>query len=94
MEDLDTPRTVNGAADDILRTLEAFGLHSDEEVLYQSRRTAAYEEELLKLINKAVLVFKNKKQWVALINHAMECNFSWKVSADKYVQLYAKAKKK
>ena len=55
MEDLDTPRTVNGAADDILRTLEAFGLHSDEEVLYQSRRTAAYEEALQKLQNIGVV---------------------------------------
>jgi starch synthase len=52
------------------------------------------EGELIKLINKAILVFKNKKKWLALINHAMECNFSWKVSADKYLALYAKAKKK
>ena len=51
-------------------------------------------EELLKLINKATLVFKNKNKWSSLINNAMKCNFSWKVSADKYVQLYAKAKKK
>jgi glutamyl-Q tRNA(Asp) synthetase len=49
MEDLDTPRCVPGAADDILRTLEAFGLHSDEPVLYQSQRTAAYEEALHRL---------------------------------------------
>jgi glutamyl-Q tRNA(Asp) synthetase len=49
MEDLDTPRCVPGAADDILRTLVAFGLHSDEAVIYQSQRTAAYEEALHKL---------------------------------------------
>jgi glutamyl-Q tRNA(Asp) synthetase len=49
MEDLDAPRCVPGAADDILRTLEAFGLHGDEPVLYQSRRTAAYEEALQRL---------------------------------------------
>ncbi|MBI4809255.1 MAG: tRNA glutamyl-Q(34) synthetase GluQRS [Nitrosomonadales bacterium] len=49
MEDLDTPRCVPGAADDILRTLEAFGLHSDEPVIYQSQRTAAYEEALHRL---------------------------------------------
>jgi glutamyl-Q tRNA(Asp) synthetase len=49
MEDLDTPRTVKGAADDILRTLEAFGMYWDEAVLYQSQRTAAYEEALQKL---------------------------------------------
>ena len=46
MEDLDTPRTVPGAADDILRTLEAYGLHWDEAVLYQSQRTTAYAEAL------------------------------------------------
>ena len=49
MEDLDTPRCVPGAADDILRALEAFGLHWDETVLHQSQRTAAYEEALQKL---------------------------------------------
>jgi glutamyl-Q tRNA(Asp) synthetase len=49
MEDLDTPRCTADAADDILRTLEAFGLHSDEPVLYQSQRTAAYDEALQQL---------------------------------------------
>ncbi len=49
MEDLDTPRCVPGAADDILRTLEAFGLHWDGEVIYQSRRTPAYEAALQQL---------------------------------------------
>jgi glutamyl-Q tRNA(Asp) synthetase len=49
MEDLDTPRCVPGAAEDILRTLEVFGLYGDEPVLYQSRRTAAYEEALHQL---------------------------------------------
>ncbi len=49
MEDLDTPRCMPGAADDILRTLETFGLYSDEPVVYQSHRTAAYSSALLKL---------------------------------------------
>jgi glutamyl-Q tRNA(Asp) synthetase len=49
MEDLDTPRCVPGAADDILRTLAAFGLHSDEPVIYQSQRTADYDEALQRL---------------------------------------------
>jgi glutamyl-Q tRNA(Asp) synthetase len=49
MEDLDVPRSLPGAAEDILRTLEAFGLHSDEPVIYQSQRTAAYDEALRKL---------------------------------------------
>lgn len=42
MEDLDAPRVVPGMADDILRTLEAFGLHWDEDIVWQSRRTDAY----------------------------------------------------
>jgi glutamyl-Q tRNA(Asp) synthetase len=46
MEDLDTPRCLPGAADDILRTLDVFGLHSDETVIYQSQRTETYEAAL------------------------------------------------
>lgn len=49
MEDLDTPRCVPGAADDILHTLETFGLHSDEPILHQSQRTSAYAEALSQL---------------------------------------------
>ena len=49
MEDLDAPRCVPGASEDILRTLAAFGLYSDEPVIYQSHRTAAYEEALQQL---------------------------------------------
>ncbi len=49
MEDLDTSRNAPGAADDILRALECFGLLWDETVLYQSQRTAAYEEALHEL---------------------------------------------
>lgn len=49
MEDLDTPRCVPGAVDEILRTLDAFGLHSDEPIIYQSQRTAAYDEALQRL---------------------------------------------
>ncbi len=49
MENLDIPRCVFGAADGILRTLDAFGLHSDEPAIYQSQRAAAYEEALRQL---------------------------------------------
>jgi glutamyl-Q tRNA(Asp) synthetase len=49
MEDLDPPREMPGAADDILRTLDAFGLHWDGEVMYQSRRHDAYREALAQL---------------------------------------------
>lgn len=46
IEDLDRPRTVPGAADGILRTLEAYGLHWDGEVWYQSARDEAYAAAL------------------------------------------------
>lgn len=44
IEDVDTPRAVPGAAKDILTTLEAFGFEWHEAVIYQSERTAAYEQ--------------------------------------------------
>jgi glutamyl-Q tRNA(Asp) synthetase len=46
MEDLDRPRELPGAADAILRALEACGLQWDGAVLYQSRRAEAYEAAL------------------------------------------------
>lgn len=49
MEDLDQPRTVPGAADEILRALEALGMVRDETVLYQSARDDAYAAALAKL---------------------------------------------
>ncbi|MES1944383.1 glutamyl-Q tRNA(Asp) synthetase [Salinisphaera sp. PC39] len=44
MEDIDPRRAVPGAADDILRTLEAYGLTWDGPVLYQSDRLDAYAD--------------------------------------------------
>jgi glutamyl-Q tRNA(Asp) synthetase len=49
MEDLDKPREQPGAADAILRALEAFGLHWDGAVIYQSRRAGAYRAALERL---------------------------------------------
>ena len=46
IEDLDRPRMQPGAADEILRTLDALGLGWDGEILYQSRREAIYREAL------------------------------------------------
>jgi glutamyl-Q tRNA(Asp) synthetase len=42
IEDLDAPRVVPGAADEILRVLEELGLEWDGEVVYQSRRGERY----------------------------------------------------
>ncbi|MEW6313514.1 MAG: tRNA glutamyl-Q(34) synthetase GluQRS [Pseudomonadota bacterium] len=42
IEDLDTPRVMPGAADAILRVLEAYGFEWDETVTYQSQRNDSY----------------------------------------------------
>jgi glutamyl-Q tRNA(Asp) synthetase len=52
IEDVDTTRTVPGAADGILNALEAFELHWDEEIVWQSRRTSLYEEALATLAER------------------------------------------
>jgi len=56
VEDLDPPREVPGAADDILRTLEAFGLHWDGEVMYQSHRHGVYEAAL-KMLERLDVIY-------------------------------------
>ena len=49
IDDLDPPRTVPGAAGAILRCLDAFGMHWDGEVVYQSTRSDAYHAALHQL---------------------------------------------
>jgi len=51
IEDLDPPREVEGATDNIVRTLEQFGLHWDGEVIRQSDRHAIYNDILSQLTN-------------------------------------------
>lgn len=50
MEDLDPLREQPGAADAILRSLEAHGLHWDEKIVFQSERHGAYEAAIEQLI--------------------------------------------
>lgn len=50
MEDIDPPREVPGASDDILRTLDAYGLHWHGSVLYQSKRTQVYQSTIEQLL--------------------------------------------
>lgn len=55
MEDLDPPREMSGAADAILKTLDAYGLEWDGPVLYQSTRSEIYEAALAKLRQDGLL---------------------------------------
>ena len=49
IEDIDEARTVAGAAEDIIQTLAAFGMHSDGEILWQSARQIRYSDAFDKL---------------------------------------------
>ena len=51
IEDVDTPRTVRGAADGIITTLARFGFEWDGDIVWQSQRTAAYDAALERLKN-------------------------------------------
>ena len=49
---------------------------------------------LIEAIKKASTGFTDSKKWDVLISRAMKCNFSWSVSAKKYLELYAKAEER
>lgn len=52
IEDVDTPRVVAGASEQIQRDLEAFGFDWDGEVLYQSNRFEQYQHHLDRLLDQ------------------------------------------
>lgn len=54
IEDLDPPREDPGAATAILHILDAYGLHWDGEVRYQSDRHEAYQQVLQQLISSGL----------------------------------------
>lgn len=55
IDDLDTQRNVKGATDAILTTLDAFGLHWDDSVVYQSRCLAVYHDVLNELAKNQLI---------------------------------------
>lgn len=53
IEDLDPPREMPGAASAILRTLEAYQLEWDGEIIYQSQRHDIYQQQIDHWLNDA-----------------------------------------
>ena len=51
IEDLDPPREIPGAANDILRTLHAYGFRWDGEIQYQSQRLVHYQAATERLLS-------------------------------------------
>ncbi|MDI6758461.1 MAG: glycogen synthase GlgA [Candidatus Omnitrophota bacterium] len=49
------------------------------------------KDALIKTFKKAVTFFKKEKKWAGLVAQALNLDFSWKESARKYIELYAKA---
>ncbi len=56
IEDLDPPREVPGASEDILKTLESFGFEWDRSVVYQSQRQPHYSQ-ILKALDAQLLLY-------------------------------------
>lgn len=56
IDDIDPPRAMLGACDQIQHTLKAYGFRWDDEVLFQSQRTQKYRHTLAKL-NELQLLF-------------------------------------
>lgn len=67
IEDIDPPRSPPGADAEILRQLEAFGLHWDGSVRYQSDRDIAYQAALERLaeLGLAYPCSCSRKEWHA-----------------------------
>ena len=57
MEDLDTPRNLAGASEHILRTLEAYGLQWDAEIITQSDRLARYQQTIDRWLDQGLAYY-------------------------------------
>ena len=62
IEDIDEGRTVAGAAEEILETLRAFGMESDGEVVWQSRRKDLYQAAFARLDSHAYPCGCNRRE--------------------------------
>lgn len=70
VDDLDPPREVPGAADDILRQLETFGLYWDGPVRYQSQRHSAYQQAVETLLDSGhAFHCRLTRKQLATLNH-------------------------
>ena len=50
--------------------------------------------EMMKAVKRALKLYTNREEWIKLIRIAMGYDYSWEVSAKKYVDLYRSIMKK
>ena len=74
IDDLDILRERPGSAAQILTTLEHFGMHWDQEVVYQSQRVRIYQQALKELRNTGLIYGCNcsRKQIAAIATTGIE----------------------
>jgi glutamyl-Q tRNA(Asp) synthetase len=75
IEDIDGPRTVPGAAQDILDTLTHFGMVADEPPVWQSQRMPLYQHEFERLLASG---------------HVYPCGCTRKEIADSLIEVHAR----
>ncbi|OGX06502.1 MAG: starch synthase [Omnitrophica bacterium RIFCSPLOWO2_12_FULL_50_11] len=51
-------------------------------------------KDLLNAMRRAAVVYRDQKSWTKLMQNAMACDFSWRVSARRYLDLYERAQRK
>lgn len=70
IDDIDPPRSQPGAADQILQQLDAFGLHWDGAVRYQSQRHSAYQQAIDQLLDEGRAFYCTlTRQQLARLDH-------------------------
>ena len=47
-------------------------------------------QSLITALNRAISVYNNRKEWLALMARAVKFDFSWERSAEEYINLYRK----
>ena len=48
----------------------------------------AREHDLVEVTKKAIETYKNKEEWKSLSQRVMKLDYSWKISAEKYIETY------
>ena len=94
IDDLDTPRNIKGAADSILKTLDAFALHWDDREVYQSHCLENYEEILNDLAKNKLIYPCSCSRKTLSDNHPCLCRnrqtlpdspYSLRIKADQRI---------